>query len=665
MVVLTLGACHGKKAERRAGADAGAPAVAPVADVAPRSRVEPIPGGEPEAIGAGRAPRVRVLVSGRRGIAGIAVDQDWVVYTDAAAGVVARVPRAGGAIDVLARGEQRPHGVAIDATGVTWTTRGRAAGGEVGGDYEGGALRRIGKRGGAPRTLAGGLRDPIGVVEDGADAWVVCRGSAVGTYLDGALVSVPLAGGKAVTRIDELAEGAAVALDEQHAYVSVIGDSSVRRVGLAGGASETIASEQDRVMAIAAARGRVVWARQGHGDGEGAIVSSAATGGAPTFVAKGLDQPVGVVVDGDTVVWLEDGADNNDTLGVARLRARRGDGPVETWLSRPPGAVGLVAYGGFAYVAFHDAIFEVPIAPGAARELPAPEVIAPARGQPRGIAVVGGRAVWASYEGAVLRAGAKAGDEPEVLWHGARGVSSLASGAGALAWTGWDEGAVWALPDGGKPIALATGLGHPVAAAFVPGGVAFVRQDDGGVWRVPLGSGAPVAIAEHPGHGRALAVWDGKLAWIADDGHGHVSILAAPLGGGVAWTVVDETGDALELAADGKDLYWLDSDPEATLPQSRGRLWRIGPGKDDAPELIAAGLPAPAALVVSGGFAYLALTDGSVARLPVAGGTIEPIAGGGHNVGAIAVQGGAVWIASGGTLKGDWKDGAILRAAIK
>jgi hypothetical protein len=117
---------------------------------------------------------------------GIAVDSNAVYFTDCAgngAGSVKKVPLDGGAVTVLASGQECPSGIAVDSSSVYWADVGTDAGGGV---------RKVGLDGGTVQSLAEGRPGPAFVAVDASSVYWVEREGAWKLGLDGG-APVPVA----------------------------------------------------------------------------------------------------------------------------------------------------------------------------------------------------------------------------------------------------------------------------------------------------------------------------------------------------------------------------------------------------------------------------------------------------------------------------------------
>lgn len=72
---------------------------------------------------AGADPDFQVLAEAQDGPSSIAVDDEWVYWTNSLEGTVMGAPRKGGMAVPLAVGQGQPSGIAVDDRGVYWTTR--------------------------------------------------------------------------------------------------------------------------------------------------------------------------------------------------------------------------------------------------------------------------------------------------------------------------------------------------------------------------------------------------------------------------------------------------------------------------------------------------------------------------------------------------------------
>ncbi len=662
-----------KKAEDQANAlDAGetlgsgaAPQPAPVR---PSVVMEELPGAVAPTSLSSRLPAGRVLASGRRGIADAIVDGAYVYFASTSEGTIHRVPLAGGALELVASGQLAPHRLAARGGALYWLNRGEAVAGRVDAFLDG-QLVRAPLAGGTAVVLAERLDDPVALAFAGS-AVVVATAGASGT-----LWRIPMAGGAARKLAGGLLEPTAVTAEPDGGpiYVATRQDGVIWRVAGAGGAPEPFAEGVDQPIALTLNGGRLVWVAQGSAGGEGKIGARSLGGiGAaarPELLAEGLERPRALSFGHGQLAWLEDGLVERDPPHFASLRVA---GVVRS--STPRGLRALAAVpGGWILAGPSDVTF-VPLLPAA--RAATYELLAPAPGQPRALAADAHAVYWATYQGAIMKA-PRVGGAPLLLAHAPRGVSAMTIASGglddagaALVWTNFDAGTVSRVPvAGGAIVELASGRPHPIAVAARAGEVYFA--DDDGVHVVAAAGGPVRRLAALGGPSHALAV-DDEAAYLLVSAAGRDRLVRVPLGGGAGGAAVQVLADGLAgadaIAVDGDFVYWLDEDDDDDFANARGQVSRtprrgLPPGR--AHERLAAGLSGPAALVVAAGVVWFAYSDGRVARLPGAGGSIEIVAGGGRNVEAVRLDGDDVLVASGGTLAGGWKDGAILRLALR
>jgi len=154
-----------------------------------------------------------------------AVNASHVYFTENAD--VARVPRAGGSVQVLSQSE-RPGAMALDQANVYWSD----------GALSGATLQKVPLAGGTAQQLATGIW-ASNIVVDASYVYASLDDSS-GT---GSIVKVPIAGGAAVTLAPAQLNNGQLAIDSTYVYWVSLGDGtqmnntngSVMRVPKAGG----------------------------------------------------------------------------------------------------------------------------------------------------------------------------------------------------------------------------------------------------------------------------------------------------------------------------------------------------------------------------------------------------------------------------------------------
>lgn len=175
----------------------------------------------------------------------IAVNASHVYFTRRDAGTVSRVARAGGAVQVLAEGQNLVQSLALDQNNVYW--------------------------------LNNGFGTP-------------------------SLQKLPLAGGEPVEIASTTdANLASLAIDATYAYWG--GSGSIVKTPLAGGAEETLASGQLNNGALAIDSTNVYWLNYGDGANTGSVMKVPKAGGTAVTLASNVDTPYAIAVQGSTVYF--------------------------------------------------------------------------------------------------------------------------------------------------------------------------------------------------------------------------------------------------------------------------------------------------------------------------------------------------------------------------
>jgi hypothetical protein len=215
-------------------------------------------------------------------VRGIAVDAQAIYVIDVMGGV-SRLDRATHALTTLAaaeRGYVYPGGLVADDAYLYWTTLGL-------GDADG-QLLRMAKTGGPTEVLAAGRRRPHQLAIDATRLFWVDEGASAGLPGDGAVASVPKAGG-AVTELATAQPGAiALTLHGDDVYwanrPSGSLNGTVQRVAKSGGASVLLAGARETIGALAVSDAQIFWTEQ-PGMVGARIFALPLAGGAPTDVA--------------------------------------------------------------------------------------------------------------------------------------------------------------------------------------------------------------------------------------------------------------------------------------------------------------------------------------------------------------------------------------------
>lgn len=279
----------------------------------------------------------------------------------------------------LASGEKYPRRVAAKGGYAYFTDAGSSASPASNGNA--GFVVRAPLAGGAVEVLTPEIDDPFDVAVDGANAYFTSGGHGAGPSggeTGSAVYAVALAGG-APTKLADALYAQGIAVDATHVYYADADAGELRRVPIAGGASELVVAGVGVVEALAVDETHVFFASKSAG-----IVGSVEKAGAAAFttLADGQTTPVSLSVDAEHVYWA------NEDGGEIQQAPKAGGAVTTVFAASYPGAVHVA---GDALV-FTDrdwqSVLRVPLAGGT------PTVLADAEDVPWALASDGGTLVW-------------------------------------------------------------------------------------------------------------------------------------------------------------------------------------------------------------------------------------------------------------------------------
>ncbi len=215
----------------------------------------------------------------------IITDETHVYWTESdTAGRIVRKPKDSLEADLpeeLASGQGEPVGIALDETYVYWANLG------------GNSINRVPKIGGAVEVIAVSQLMPTALVVDDTHIFWLSAGSGqvMRSVKDGPPLQ-QLAGGQGQLSY--------LSLSADLVYWTDGTSGEVLSVGKDGGSSLVVASGQNGPASIAVAANAVYWSNELAGE----VMVQSLNGGDPIEVASGQSQPLGLKTDGDDLYWL-------------------------------------------------------------------------------------------------------------------------------------------------------------------------------------------------------------------------------------------------------------------------------------------------------------------------------------------------------------------------
>lgn len=257
----------------------------------------------------------------------LALDAQYVYFTCAATGTVNRVPKLGGATEVLATGRPHPHRIAVAGGVIAW--------GEYGDPpyFLNGAVATLPVSGGAPTLVATNLRRVADVVWDSGELYFLENGTFTDHYFsDGELWRS--SNGAVVSLASNLDYPTRIALDASTAYVALDYAGSIvscARAGCAGVAS-TFAQGFDEPFGVAISDGSLFFT-EAHG---GRVLSMPTSGGPLAELELSRGMPTELVVGKGQMFWNEE-----LTREVNRANTKGGTFDTVSYADQSPTALAL------------------------------------------------------------------------------------------------------------------------------------------------------------------------------------------------------------------------------------------------------------------------------------------------------------------------------------
>jgi hypothetical protein len=269
-------------------------------------------------------------------------------------------------------------------------------------------------------------------------------------------------------------------------------EGKVMKVALTGGTPSPVAAAQDNPADIAIDGTSLYWTNTGHWTNQqagsyvaGSVAKAPLSGGPPVTIAGGLNVPVEIGVDANSVYWVENGLPLNDPNPTANglWRANR-DGSSPTKLSGYPGiAGGHVAVNATTafYTTVSFSVWSQPLAGGASGPL---WYATTNNSIPWDIAIDANSVYWTNFNTGLVMTIPLSGGTAQTLFDPGPGVGSAAGIAvdgTSVYWLNCPQTAVCSLMKaplaGGAAVTLASGLNGGMFVAVDATSVYWTTSD--------------------------------------------------------------------------------------------------------------------------------------------------------------------------------------------
>ena len=263
----------------------------------------------------------------------IALDATHIYFLEFTNGILRRIPKAGGSVEILAAAKKQGTNLAVDSTHVyfvddfeltvnrvpktggtveqlatlsgaaTWLTL-DSANVYVSESAAQGKIYKLSKAGGAPTALASSLW-PAGVAVSATHAYWP------NFQLNAGLWRVPLSGGTAEPVDPTTSNGQEIAVDAMHVYWTVLNAGAnkgeLRKLPLAGGNVEILATGQAGPRGLALDASHAYWTNADDGTVK-RIALDGSDQQSATLIDSSGTTPVGIAVDATSVYWVDEKA---------------------------------------------------------------------------------------------------------------------------------------------------------------------------------------------------------------------------------------------------------------------------------------------------------------------------------------------------------------------